>query len=182
MTAESAQRGGGDSIIPVGRAISRSSQPDRTVVFKAKSVDGSKKQTRAIRLDTKNLDTEMGELRKQLDAPEKQRKSNALRLTGPTTEKGIPFSEIPMTEPLGVTVPGTATSAPVELGTVVIEVPPKAEVYVNGEPRGLGRVVLENMDRFVPFWVRVHLEDHDPWSAEVSLKGQRAAKIQPEMY
>jgi hypothetical protein len=181
MTAEAAQRVG-ESIVPVGRAISRSSQADKTVVFKAKSVDGSKKQTRAIRLDTKNLDDEMAEIRDRLDKPSTPRKKTALKLPANITEKGVPFSEIPMTEPLGLSVAGIAPAFPVELGTVVVEVPDHAEVYVNGQPKGLGRVVLENIDRFAPFWVRVHLEDHDPWSAEVSLKGQRAAKIQPDLY
>ena len=68
------------------------------------------------------------------------------------------------------------------LGSVIIDAPDKAFVFMNGVPKGRGRVVLDHVDRFMPFWVRVHLKDHDPWSTQVRLNGATAVKVQPDLY
>ncbi len=68
-----------------------------------------------------------------------------------------------------------------ELGLLVIDVPEGAVVFVNGDQRGRGRTVLDSVDLFEQFVVRVHHRGHLPWTGTVTLKGMRAARIEPEL-
>lgn len=183
MTAEATSAALDSSVVKVGRSMARASQVEKTVVFKADGEDKISRQMRAIRLDGKQPSgkSQVGSHRERGDSSRSRPKA-ALPLPGGNTERGIPFSELPMTVTSDFSTVGLKPSLPVQLGTVVVEAPNGAEVYVNGLLRGHGRVMVENLDRYTPFWIRIHLADHDPWSAEVSLRGQRAAKVQPEMY
>lgn len=68
-----------------------------------------------------------------------------------------------------------------ELGRLVIDVPPGAIVFVNGEERGRGPTTLEDVDRFANLVVRVHHRGHHPWTGTVTLKGMPAARVAPEL-
>lgn len=68
-----------------------------------------------------------------------------------------------------------------ELGLLVVEVPDGAVVFMNGDQRGKGRTVIEQLDRFASFVVRVHHRGHLPWTGTVTLQGMRAARIEPEL-
>jgi hypothetical protein len=68
-----------------------------------------------------------------------------------------------------------------ELGMLVVDVPDTAVVFVNGKEQGRGRTVLADIDRFVSYVVRVHMRGHAPWTGTVTLRGMRAARIEPEL-
>lgn len=68
-----------------------------------------------------------------------------------------------------------------EPGTLVIEVPAEAVVFVDGAERARGAVRLEGVDRYARFAVRVHCPGFEPWSGLVSLNGKSAAKVKPTL-
>lgn len=77
-----------------------------------------------------------------------------------------------------------ASGAPIEdeqLGVLVVEVPADAVVFVNGAEQGRGRVLIPDLNRYAQYQVRIHRRGHHPWTASVSLKGQPAARIEPEL-
>ncbi len=65
-------------------------------------------------------------------------------------------------------------------GTLVVEVPDGASVFVNGTEHGVGpRVKVVNLDRYAKHAVRIHATGFFPWSGTVTLEGRTAAKIRP---
>lgn len=86
----------------------------------------------------------------------------------------------PADEPVEVTATG-ASVLEEELGRLVIDVPPEAVVFVNGEQHGRGPTTLEGLDRFASVVIRVHHRGHRPWTGTVSLKGMPAARVEPEL-
>jgi hypothetical protein len=67
------------------------------------------------------------------------------------------------------------------LGALVVDAPSRAMVFVDGEEKGRGRVVLKDVDRFAFYAVRIHCQGYAPWTAKVSLRGQKAAKVKPDL-
>jgi hypothetical protein len=67
-----------------------------------------------------------------------------------------------------------------ELGLLVVDVPDGAVVFLNGEEQGRGRTVVHDLDRFITYNVRVHLRGYSPWVGTVTLRGMRAARVEPE--
>jgi hypothetical protein len=186
-TAEAALHKG-DEHAAVGRRFSRQGGTEKTVVFKASQTAGfvHQQRSRAVKIEGGGAAVvhALGQVKN-----ETQKVTQAdIEEYRDITEKGEALNAVPLTDSLDVSHVeemidlGLSQSRPVLLGSVVIEAPSSAEVFVNGHTQGLGRVVLNGLDRYIPFWVRVHLPEHDPWSAKISLKGQKAAKVQPDLY
>jgi hypothetical protein len=68
-----------------------------------------------------------------------------------------------------------------DTGTLTVCAPRGASVYVDGKLRGTGEVVVDGVDRFRAVNVRVILDGHRPWVAEVSCGGRRAVDVHPEL-
>ncbi|MDP2341196.1 MAG: hypothetical protein Q8O67_09570 [Deltaproteobacteria bacterium] len=66
-------------------------------------------------------------------------------------------------------------------GSLVIEVPVDAVIFVNGIERGRGPQRVESLDRNAKLVVRVLCPGHAPWSGSVNLEGKPAAKIRPSL-
>ncbi len=64
---------------------------------------------------------------------------------------------------------------------MVVEARAGASVFVNGIWRGVGRVVITDLDRFLTYSVRVHCPGFAPWSGAVSLGGEVAARVAPNL-
>jgi hypothetical protein len=68
-----------------------------------------------------------------------------------------------------------------ETGVLVVDVPDRAVVFLNGEQRGQGRTVVSELDRFATYQVRVHLQGFRPWTGAVTLQGMQVARVAPEL-
>ncbi len=66
-------------------------------------------------------------------------------------------------------------------GSLVIEVPVDATVFVNGVERGRGPQRVDGLDRNGKVVVRILCPGHTPWSGSVNLEGKPAAKIRPSL-
>ncbi len=185
-SVEATQKKNEDSIA-VGRRFSRSSVAEKTVVFKAEDLVGlGEKNPRAIKLDAHKQGSvrKVGAVHSQINEVD----MGDIEEFRDVTEKGVPLNAIPLTGSIdssaiaGADTLGLDKLDPVLLGSVVVEAPSQAQIFINGKLQGRGRIVVKGIDRYIPFWVRVHLKDHDPWSAQVSLKGENAAKVQPDLY
>lgn len=65
-------------------------------------------------------------------------------------------------------------------GTLIVEVPDGAVVFVNGLERGRGpQLKVLGIDRYAKHAVRIHAPGFAPWSGSVCLEGRTAAKIRP---
>lgn len=65
-------------------------------------------------------------------------------------------------------------------GTLIVEVPDGAVVFVNGLERGRGpQIKVLGIDRYAKHAVRIHAPGFAPWSGSVCLEGRTAAKIRP---
>lgn len=65
-------------------------------------------------------------------------------------------------------------------GTLIVEVPEGAVVFVNGLERGRGpQLKVLGIDRYAKHAVRIHAPGYAPWSGSVCLEGRTAAKIRP---
>lgn len=69
----------------------------------------------------------------------------------------------------------------VERGTLVVDAPPDAAVFVDGVERGSGRVEVRELDRFARVAVRVHRPGYKPWTRTVSLDGKPEVRVAPEL-
>lgn len=68
-----------------------------------------------------------------------------------------------------------------EKGVLVVEARAGATVFLDGIWRGVGRVVITELDRFSSYSVRVHCPGFAPWSGSVSLGGEVAARVRPTL-
>lgn len=67
-------------------------------------------------------------------------------------------------------------------GTLIVDVPAGAVVFVNGVERGRGPSLrVRELDRYAKHAVRVHAEGFTPWKGSVSLDGRVAAKVRPNL-
>lgn len=67
-------------------------------------------------------------------------------------------------------------------GTLIVDVPAGAVVFVNGVERGRGpSLKVRELDRYAKHAVRVHAEGFSPWKGTVSLDGRVAAKVRPNL-
>lgn len=67
-------------------------------------------------------------------------------------------------------------------GTLIVDVPAGAVVFVNGVERGRGPSLrVRELDRYAKHAVRVHAEGFSPWKGSVSLDGRVAAKVRPNL-
>jgi hypothetical protein len=65
-------------------------------------------------------------------------------------------------------------------GTLIVEVPEGAVVFLDGIERGKGpSLKLKEIDRYAKHAVRIHCAGYLPWSGSVCLEGRTAAKIRP---
>jgi len=64
-----------------------------------------------------------------------------------------------------------------EAGTLHIDAPPDATIFVDGVERGHGSVTVEDADRHRRFAVRVHRPGCRPWSRSVSLRGAAELRV-----
>lgn len=74
-----------------------------------------------------------------------------------------------------------APLAEAETGTLVVDAPAEATVFVDGVEQARGTARLEGVDRYARFALRVHCPGFEPWSALVSLNGRPAVKITPTL-
>lgn len=82
------------------------------------------------------------------------------------------------------TVPPTTETLEAEPadGTLVVDVPEGAVVFVNGLERGQGpSLKVTGIDRYAKHVVRIHCPGHLPWSGTVCLEGRVAAKVRPNL-
>lgn len=67
-------------------------------------------------------------------------------------------------------------------GTLIVDVPAGAAVFVNGVERGRGPSLrVRELDRYAKHAVRVHADGFAPWKGTVSLDGRVAAKVRPNL-
>jgi hypothetical protein len=67
-------------------------------------------------------------------------------------------------------------------GTLIVEVPEGAVVFVNGLERGVGpSLKVTEIDRYAKHSVRIHSPGFLPWSGSVCLEGRTAAKVRPSL-
>jgi hypothetical protein len=67
-------------------------------------------------------------------------------------------------------------------GTLIVDVPAGAVVFVNGVERGRGPSLrVRELDRYAKHAVRVHADGFSPWKGTVSLDGRVAAKVRPNL-
>ncbi|OGQ18328.1 MAG: hypothetical protein A2138_01425 [Deltaproteobacteria bacterium RBG_16_71_12] len=67
-------------------------------------------------------------------------------------------------------------------GTLIVDVPAGAVVFVNGVERGRGPSLrVRELDRYAKHAVRVHADGFVPWKGTVSLDGRVAAKVRPNL-
>ncbi len=65
-------------------------------------------------------------------------------------------------------------------GTLIVEVPDGAVVFIDGLERGTGPSLrVKEIDRYAKHAVRIHCPGYLPWSGSVCLEGRTAAKIRP---
>jgi serine/threonine protein kinase len=76
---------------------------------------------------------------------------------------------------------GSPALEDIQWGILVIDAPDGAVIMVDGQKRGVGRVVLIEMDRFALYEVRIHKRGHSPWTAKVCLDGKNVAQIRPTL-
>lgn len=89
---------------------------------------------------------------------------------------GLPKSRAPERR-----VPPAQVDTAAPTGTLVIEAPPGAAVFIDGSERGSGVVEVGDLDRFARFAVRVHRSGFKPWSRSVSLEGEEELRLTPEL-
>lgn len=67
-------------------------------------------------------------------------------------------------------------------GTLIIEVPQGAVIFVNGVERGRGPALkVSPIDRFAKHTLRIHAPGHLAWSGSVCLEGRMTAKVRPPL-
>ena len=67
-------------------------------------------------------------------------------------------------------------------GTLIVEVPQGAVVFLDGVERGVGpSLKVPGIDRYAKHAVRIHAAGYAPWSGSVCLEGRTAAKIRPSL-
>lgn len=67
-------------------------------------------------------------------------------------------------------------------GTLIIEVPDGAIIFINGVERGHGPTAkVEDLDRHARHAIRIHCAGYQPWNGSVCLEGRAAAKVRPTL-
>lgn len=156
----SATEPGGDDEItdaPVVAAPSRPLPPDSA---SAKIDDDFDEQhVDPVNIDDKKLHDKGSDHRK----PDDKRPSRAR-----TAVTSAPMSETLEAEPAD--------------GTLIVEVPEGAVVFVNGLERGKGPALkVTDIDRYAKHAVRIHCSGYLPWSGSVCLEGRTAARVRPTL-
>jgi hypothetical protein len=93
-------------------------------------------------------------------------------------------SRVPTQARARVELPPAVTESSSEghaIGTLIVEAPADAVVFVNGVERGNGTVRVDDVDRYAKHAVRVHCPGFAPWSGSVSLDGKSTARVRPSL-
>jgi hypothetical protein len=66
-----------------------------------------------------------------------------------------------------------------EPGTLIVQVPLEAIVFLDGAEVGQGPLSISGLDRFATYTLRVHCPGYLPWSGAATLRGEAEAEVVP---
>ncbi len=66
-----------------------------------------------------------------------------------------------------------------EPGTLIVQVPLEATVFLDGAEVGQGPLSISGLDRFATYTLRVHCPGYLPWSGSATLRGEAEGEVVP---
>ena len=75
----------------------------------------------------------------------------------------------------------TLESAEAYDGRLVVVAPDDATVFVDGVERGRGEIVVDELDRYTHYIIRIHRPKYRPWSTSVTLRGKAEVRVVPDL-
>lgn len=101
--------------------------------------------------------------------------ANLLGIPAPSVSSAISVKPKPCIE----SVP--PLDAVCELGSLSIDAPNSALIFIDGQPRGKGAIKISNLDRYTTYHIRVHCVGFAPWRSSVVIGNQNTLRVRPEL-